>query len=622
MKSQKLTLVFVSISLLFSSYCFGQVNSEEADFMSIKKTFSDGFYSLAEENIEEFFNKYPDTYHIYEARLLLGRCFYYQNNLKKALYEFDIILNTSSASMFHDAALYWLGDVYYRTNDFKNSFEYYQKVIDEYPVSKYVPYALYSKAWSYYKLGFLEDSISAFTEVVSRYPLEKIAADSLFKIGENEYLLSDFEKTRNTLNNLINKYPLSERIAESYYLLGDIDLRREKHVDAISELKRALSISPEAKWASLATFRIAQAYFIAQDFDQSIKYFESGIKGQINALVASSSYLGLVYNYEKKGMMNEAMKICDTINSKFPKIYATGESYYMKAKILCDSNRLSEAEEICIAALDKALPAASNGKLHYELGWIYLKENKSKDALKEFRIAGKYLEDDLFASSALCKIGDIYLENGEYDNATESFDSSLKDYPDSPYADYAQYRLGDIFLSTKKYDQAILAYQSLLVNFPGTELKAKAILRLGIAYFKKNLFAEALTEFNRIAKLFPQSIDNVIYRFYLANSLYNVGRYDEALEIFKALSKNTTEADIVMRSQYQIGWCYYNMGRDMDAVDSFEFFIKKNADSVFKQNALDQSAFILKKAAQNFEKWKMPNDAVRMYKRLETLKGE
>jgi len=187
-------------------------------------------------------------------------------------------------------------------------------------------------------------------------------------------------------------------------------------------------------------------------------------------------------------------------------------------------------------------------------------------------------------------------------------------------SDYAQYRVGGIFLAAKKYDPAILSYQSELANFPKSALKDKAMFRLGIAYFSKGAFREALAEFEKLAKISPGYNEYLLFRFYTANSLYNLNRYEEALGIFKSLAKNTLDKDIAMRTQYQTGWCYYRMDRDMEAADSFDIFLKKYPDSEYSKDALDKSVSILLTAAQNFEKWKMPEDAARVYKRLEELK--
>lgn len=614
-KYQSVKVLCLLYAFLGASLCFAQMN-EEADFMAAKKAFTDGFYALAEENIETFLDTYPDTPHLYEAHLLLGRCFYYQNNSKKASYEFSIILNAAPTVAPHDSAFYWLGDILYRGGDFKGALEYYQKVIDGYPTSKYLPYSLYSKAWAYYKLGFLEEASSTFATVVSNYPLDRLAIDSLFEIGQTQYLQGKLEDARDSLNNFINKYPLSEKIAESYYLLGNISLKLEQYSDSILFFKRAASISPGARWADLASYGMAQAYFKLGDLDESIKRFKMSADAASNDLIARNALLGVIYSYDKKGMSDDALKACDHLNIKYPKTAEAAEGCYIKARILYDKNRLAEAEEVCLKGLENFTLPEQGGKLHFELGWIYLKENKVRNALAEFKMAVKGLGNGALISSALCKIGDIYISEGDLEEAAKSFDTSLKTYPASRYSDYAQYRLGDIFLMSQKYDLAILAYQSLVVNFQNTGLKERSLFKMGVAYFKKGYYPEALAELERSARLSPAWGEDNTYKFYLANCLYNVNKYEEAAEILKPLAKNPVDHEIAMRAQYLLGWCNYRTDRDMEAADAFYTYSKRYPDSVFSQDALRQSSSILLNAAQNFEKWKMPDDAARVYRKL------
>jgi hypothetical protein len=99
--SIKAGLIIAALFLSFLSFAEGvEVSSifqkekgEEAEFLSAKKAFSDGFYSLAEESLKNFLLAYPATEHIYEAHLLLGRSLYYQNDLKGSFNEFDIVLS-------------------------------------------------------------------------------------------------------------------------------------------------------------------------------------------------------------------------------------------------------------------------------------------------------------------------------------------------------------------------------------------------------------------------------------------------------------------------------------------------------------------------------------------------
>ena len=601
---------FMAFFLLFSSLSFAQV-SEEAEFAFAKKAFSDGFYSLAQENLEDFLRSWPATGHIYEAHLLLGRSLYYQNDLKRSSYEFDIVLSAPNASGFEDSALYWMGDIYFSTENYEKALESYQKIMDEYPASKYSGYAGYSKAWAYYKLGFLEDAIIAFGEVVSKYNFEKIGMESLFKIGECEYISGRYNDAQKSLNDFIGKYPLSEKAAESYYLMGDAGFRQGEYNNSIDYFNRAMSISPGAKWREFALYRTAQGYLKAGNYDESARRFAECVKNSKNVFLISNSLLGMARNYQMKGMAQDALRVCDDIAVKFPKSDAFIEAYYIKARILNERKRYKEAEGVCLAGIDKFASPAKTGKLYYELGWAYLKEGNDKESLSCFETAAKNLKNENLISSALCKAGDLYLDAGDLDKAMDRYDTVLRSYADSPWADYAQFSVGNIFLAEKKFDRAILSFQSAVTNFPGSRLKERIAFRLALAYFGNQDFVRAAQAFGKLAG--EES------RFYLANSLYNMNKYEEALELFREIADNSTDISIAQAAQYQIGWCYYRMNKDMDAAGNFEIFLKKYPDSQFGRDALDQSSAILLNAARNFEKWKMSDDAARVYKRAEEL---
>ena len=595
------------------SQIFQKEPGEEAEFAFAKKVFNDGFYSLAQENLDDFLRGYPATKHLYEAHLLLGRSLYYQNDLKKSLYEFDIVLSSPNASGFEDSALYWMGDIYFKARDYEKALGLYQKILDDHPASQYNGYAIYSKAWTYYKLGFLEDAIIAFGEVISKYNFEKIGMESLFKIGECEYLLGRYKDSRRSLDNFIKSYPLSERTAESYYIMGDAGLKQGEYNDSINYFNRAISILPGAKWYGFALYRTAQGYFATGNYDESAKRFAECARSSKNVFLISNSLLGIARNYGQKGegRFQDALRLCDDITMRFPKSDASIEAYYIKARILRSQKRYKEAEAVCLTGIDKLTSQSGSGKLHYELGWMYLKEDKKEEAASQFEIAIENMNNEKLISSALCKTGDIYLDAGNSDKAMERFDMVLQSYANSPWADYAQFSVGNIFLSEKKFDRAILSFQSAVTHFPLSHLKEKMTFGLAMAYFGKEDFVRAAEE---LARLPGWSA-----RFYLANSLYGMNKYEDALELFKEIARLSPDRSIAEAAKYQTGWCYYRMNKNMEAVDSFDALLKNYPNSRFSRDALDQSAAILSSGAQNFEKWKMPDDAARLLKRAEEL---
>ncbi|MDD5436847.1 MAG: tetratricopeptide repeat protein, partial [Candidatus Omnitrophica bacterium] len=101
-------IILISVSLFLAAAAFAAQATEEGDFLFARKAFRDGFYDLAGERLESILRNYPNTPRIYEAHSLLGRSYLRQNNLPRALYEFEVDLNAPAGSDSQDEALYWL----------------------------------------------------------------------------------------------------------------------------------------------------------------------------------------------------------------------------------------------------------------------------------------------------------------------------------------------------------------------------------------------------------------------------------------------------------------------------------------------------------------------------------
>lgn len=574
----RFAILTLAASLLFSPVIAraadNAVNTEESDFTFATKAFNDGFYDIAESRLEAFLRDHPETQYLYEAHATLGRCYYYRNNYQRALYEFTVVLNSPAGDRFQDEALYWTGEIYLKTNDPKKALESYQKLVESHPASKYMGHALYSMGWAYKDLGFLEEAMAAFKDVVSKYPLDKIAIDSLFRSGECAYLLSKYAEAEKELNRFVNTFPVSEKTAEAYYLRGESEFYRAKYKEAAASFERAVSISPSSKWSLFASYRRASALFQTENYKESVEGFKYCLDKADTEFLAGLSLLGLEKNYEKLGLKDDAISICDRIISSYPSSETAAEAYYKKIKLLYSKQDYIQAEAIAKEGIEKFSKSRYLDKLRYELGWVYCSLGKTDDAINEFVWVETESKDINLSAGAVTKIGDIYFDRKEYQKALESYDIVLEKYSDSLWSDYAQYQVGNVSFASAKYDRAVLAYQNVLFNYPNTRLKEDVFFQLGMAYFKIGDFERSAAEFEKLLKLFPGGVNAEKGKLYLANCFYNASEYDKALPVFKELAKSAGDEEVRQMARYQVAWCFYNTGKEAPALTEFAAYIK------------------------------------------------
>src|SRR3989338_2846011 len=192
--------IILLFSILYATHFNLYAQQEEGELLFARKAIKDGFFDIAENKLQSFLKKYPNSLHKFEAYLLLGKCFYNTGDYKKALYEFQLIIDNPEASELEDEAYYWTGEVYFKSGNFNEAIRFYQIIIDDHKDSSYLAFAYYSLAWSYYELNDYNKAVEVFQKVASDFPLDRLAVKAEYKICEIFYEREEFAKARLSLH--------------------------------------------------------------------------------------------------------------------------------------------------------------------------------------------------------------------------------------------------------------------------------------------------------------------------------------------------------------------------------------------------------------------------------------
>ena len=139
-------------------------NDGEKDlFFIAQKAFDDGFYDIAIRYLDQFFQEYPQSDKTVPAKLLLGQCYFFQNQYLKAYETFQALTQHSS---FQDATLFWLGETYLKGSDYKQAEKNYKQLLELYPTSSYVPQAFYSLGWVAFEQKNYKDAEEIFFKLI------------------------------------------------------------------------------------------------------------------------------------------------------------------------------------------------------------------------------------------------------------------------------------------------------------------------------------------------------------------------------------------------------------------------------------------------------------------------
>ncbi|MFA5287047.1 MAG: tetratricopeptide repeat protein [Candidatus Omnitrophota bacterium] len=593
--NKKLAIILIIGLLIINlkplSYCQTQSKEEEAIFVA-KKAFEDGYYEVSLSLLERFLNNFPNSSKVGEARLLVGECYFYQNRFLDALDKFEGLLKNPASKNLKDATLYWIAEVYLKSNNFSKASALYHRIIDEFPNSSYVPSAFYSLGWSSFQENKFQEACDYFKATEEKYPNEPQAKDAAFKIIECLYNLKDYaslrEKGRLSLKlfsqDLSRLFYLYFYLAEAEYYLGNFNQSLEYYAKVLKE-------SSDDKMQALSRLGSGWAYLKLKRYGEAEGEFsllkeDSFDKKGLEALLLGRAALMLETN-----RISDASKVYGRlILTAVDPLIAT-LAYQGKADALYNLAEYEESSLFYLEALKKAGPINTSlditDKLHYNLGLAFSKQEKSKEAIKEFQLVAKDSGNKIMRESALVQLGGLYQDSGDYLLAVKSYESVLRDYPDSLYKDYIQYQLGSIFLKKLDYDAAIKLLSAFKENFPGSKYMDDVYYLLGLAYFRKEDYASSIKILEQSRKEPGENGFPSKSAYLLASSRYNTGDFSKAVELFKETISHSQDTELIQRAEYGIADSLYQLGDKKEALSRFKALRSKypgsnlTADVVF-----------------------------------------
>jgi tetratricopeptide (TPR) repeat protein len=184
---------------------------------------------------------------------------------------------------------------------------------------------------------------------------------------------------------LSDKYP---KEAKKQYDKGTKAQREGKNSEAIEHYEKALAVAPEM---FTARNNLGSLYLESQKFDQAEKEFRKVVaENQADA----NAYFNLGNVYLITGRLNEAS---DSIQEGFRRQPQSGFGEFLMGSLLAKKGDTREAEQRFRAAL-KDDPGLANA--HLALVNLYIRQNRSVDAVAELSLFLKQFPDNNFAPHA------------------------------------------------------------------------------------------------------------------------------------------------------------------------------------------------------------------------------
>ncbi len=573
-----------AITLLAVAFLSGFSKADDQEdelFFVAQKAFEDGFYDVALRYLDKFFKDFPQTSRRPQVSLLIGQCYFFENQYLKAFDVFQSLLNSPDSDGIKDAVFFWMGETYLKGKDYKQAENFYQQLISEFPKSTYLPQAYYSLGWTFFEEGAFQQSLDALARLVNNFKHHNLVEDATFKIGECRYNLKEYDKSKEQFTAYINTYPHSPRLDAAYFYIAESDYYLENLKFALDGYAKVISVASDDKIKALAKTSSGWALLKLKRCDDALKSFEDAEAiCREKGLDADDILLGKGNLFAEQDQYGLALNSYEELIKSFPRSSRLADAYLGRANALYGLGKYLESAASYRTILDREADFKNSDlkeKAYFGLAWANLKLGNSAEAIENFKLVANSSGDKLMRLSAFCQMADAYQDTGNLSQALDIYDKILKDYPDSPYSDYVQYQEGMALLKMDKIDAATLMFQSLKANFPKSKFIPDAQYYLGTAYFKKGDFNSCIEQFGSLIKTMPlESELRSEAMFNLGLAYVHLEKYREAVEVFERVAKEyPLNNDLIQRSEFEIANIMFNQSKVKDALKKFKIIIYK-----------------------------------------------
>ncbi len=442
---------------------------------------------------------------------------------------------------------------------------------------------------AYYLKGWFPAAQSAFERVINSNAPDKHKSVALTYMGMIAY---DQEQYVRAIDFLTRATKFNDKDPLIYRNLSLVYRKRQMYGQALKYAQQAKELAPENGKNFLL---LGNIYLDMKEYSQAIKAYQKGLQFSTDDPLLLYN-LGLAYM--QQGDMPGAVNSFHLAAQKAQVGQVAIQSYTNLAYIYAARKDWEKAIEYQQSAVKQA---PKNSKLLYELGNMYLRADKKKEALASYekalligtpsrdlyeKLGDTYNQLQLYGEGIrayskalkqgggkkipiLAKLAEMYYKQGDLKKAQEFNRQIIALNPGSNDARIAYMQIGNILSDVEQYDQAIDMFRKASELDPTDD---KPWINMGNSFHAAKKYGNAISSYKKAILINP---DNIKPRMALGTLYLDQGFYDEALVVFVRLLNMKPE---FAPAHFQVAKLYHKRRRYDEAVSGYQKVIKLRPD--------------------------------------------
>jgi len=427
-------------------------------------------YKTAIEAFDQVISKVSDPNQRMEAIVRKGECFYYLKRWAECSDTLKELTGESIPAEYRARALYFYGRSLAQTQNYESAVPILQAMVKEFPEYSLTPFAKYVLGTIYTRLNQLENAVSILSEVVSNEKLDsQLRMECSFRVAEIYSQLGWYEGAINAYQILKTQFkegPYKEKSDFGY--LWTL-YQAKKFPEAVNEGKTFLQTYPQSEKKPLAIYILA------------------------NSLL-------------EQNLQDEALSFYNTLREQFKDSVYAIESLYKIAWIYFLKNDSTASKTSVMEFLDKSGDSSSlRPDAYFLLGSLYIAEGNYEDAMEELQLVYEKYPTSKFAPEALYKSAECAELLGITQPALQLYNRFIQTYPQHSLIVSVYLRCGDLQGKNENWEEALKIYLKAREISQNDPLQEQVLIRLASCYERLNKDEEAFQTYQNFINTFPQS---------------------------------------------------------------------------------------------------------------------
>lgn len=633
-------IIIISICLnIFCAYYNTFYNAKKyynSAYQDIKKQQTGELSNKARQNLEVSIDKslkllelYPNSKYVDDAQLLLGKCYYYQNNFLRARDYLYQLLNSHPQSELVPQAKLWLIKIDIEDEKYHHAELQINNFLNTDIPDNIKAEIFFLRAKLYIRNNNYQEAINYYDKSIQVD--NTLRPEALFAIGSIYDSLDNYHQSAIYFKKVFKSNP-GEPYNFTSQLKYGIALKKQNKIDlALDNFDELLLKEINQQQEAKVRLQIADCLMLQKNFQPALLEYEDIIANYSRTEESAIAYYKLGNFFEQRMKYKNALQNYIQVEKEFSKSqYADSAKIHQNALF----KLLALQKVIYVSLYDTSETKQISNKIVFpERDDTYFFEDTSTVSLvkredKETEVNQKENENRQEDTN------DRNLQNQTDANILQNTNKKESQKPqevinpeinklDVNKLDKNLFLLGEIFmLNFNKPDSALAKYNYIIDNIPESEYTPKAYFNS--AYIYKNIKNDSLKAdslYNLIIDKYPDSDAAVRARINLGKKVQKpedeiiMEEYKQAEEfmldknnpqkackIYKEIIKKYHNSDLIPKIYYSLGWCYENK---LDSLNTayvvYDSLLSKYPDSKYSKK-IQPKIQQVKKSLQEQEK--------------------